>query len=651
MVSRDRAGEHRDRWITTICTGIINSVDAHPALDPAELDPGLGEASLVRALLITRITALAAEGCSKDDIVGGLAGSGVFVATGPQRGHLADLVNKVQQGLRHNWITGRVWLMGCGLRDWSPEGTYRLLLEVWSARRLSSVPRSRVRKELARCWGVRDRSWLDYCVSRPPEPLADYSDFLATREAEPNTKAATIAAFAFSKGITAGGAWERWVDHIPFGLAAEHLSMVGGDLIAASTAEQSLRPPYDSPDSDLRRAEARALEIIQQQLEQLRAVADGLSTLERELFRERTAQERFQDRCLAALVNWSCNAWGGPSLCSSKPAHGMWGPLPWWVIVVRDGDQERAALGAVEEGTLPLGFELVLGKPNHLDLICRKPWTSSPGLHARFRFDLANPVHASELLLIGCRGSVCIDLVKEPDYEQDDPEPVQLGTLRVMACDELRQALVEIASRALIELLPGVWMEDDDSFERLSRGTSPWQVEGYEFDSWLTPRSLLIAESDSAAGEVSLEAKVPPTSISFVSQTGLSATRSPLNIAQHSLRERHKNGFVYIQRNPAFPHMLKIGYTQQLSEDRAAEISRTSVPFPFEVVYRILTSHAREGGTSSAPNCLLHRVAPNREFFAVNQETAEEAIRYCPGIGYRNKRVGADAGGASATGR
>ncbi len=43
---------------------------------------------------------------------------------------------------------------------------------------------------------------------------------------------------------------------------------------------------------------------------------------------------------------------------------------------------------------------------------------------------------------------------------------------------------------------------------------------------------------------------------------------------------------MYVQRNPAFPSMLKIGYSDRLAEDRAKELSRTSVPFPFEVLFR-----------------------------------------------------------------
>jgi hypothetical protein len=392
--SKDDLAKHREQWMTTICTGMVRPLDGHPALDPVGIARELGDPDLVRALVVARIAALAADGRTKDDIAELLAASPAFVAPGPQLGQLANLVAKVHWELEYDGITGSVWLLGCGLRLWSPERTYLLLLELWSARRLSSAPSTRVRRELAQCWGIRDRHWLDACLSRPPEPLKGYPDVWATLKAEPDFKVGNAAALALNGNPTSKHAWQRWADRLPFSpVRAEHLLVVGGDLISCIQAQRYLHHLRDRPDLDLRQSAARALEIIKDQFDQVDAAIKGLSTLEREQLRERTDEEHFQDGCLAALLSWSCAAGVRPSLCGSDTAHGKWGPLPWWAIMVRDDEQERAAAGTLAEGTLPLGVEPDPAQPDRLELICRKPRTTSPGLRAHFRFNLTNPVH------------------------------------------------------------------------------------------------------------------------------------------------------------------------------------------------------------------------------------------------------------------
>ena len=44
--------------------------------------------------------------------------------------------------------------------------------------------------------------------------------------------------------------------------------------------------------------------------------------------------------------------------------------------------------------------------------------------------------------------------------------------------------------------------------------------------------------------------------------------------------------YVYVLQNPAFPHLLKIGFTTRTPEERAEELSRHSgVPTLFRVVF------------------------------------------------------------------
>ena len=91
----------------------------------------------------------------------------------------------------------------------------------------------------------------------------------------------------------------------------------------------------------------------------------------------------------------------------------------------------------------------------------------------------------------------------------------------------------------------------------------------------------------------------------------------------------HETGFVYVLSNQAMPDIVKIGFSTRLSEDRARELSTTSLPYPFEVMYRAATSQPRK--VEQAVHRLLvdERVTPNREFFRVSVETAVGAIRRC----------------------
>src|SRR5262249_33732840 len=134
MQFRDDLAGRREQWIASVCTGLVRTLDGHPAIDPVGIAPELGDPGLVRALLVARIAALAASGRSIGDIAGLLVASTAFIAPGPEPGQLTDLVEKVYWRLEYGGVTDSVWLRGYGLCAWGPESTYRLLLELWSAR-------------------------------------------------------------------------------------------------------------------------------------------------------------------------------------------------------------------------------------------------------------------------------------------------------------------------------------------------------------------------------------------------------------------------------------------------------------------------------------------------------------------------------------
>jgi hypothetical protein len=86
-------------------------------------------------------------------------------------------------------------------------------------------------------------------------------------------------------------------------------------------------------------------------------------------------------------------------------------------------------------------------------------------------------------------------------------------------------------------------------------------------------------------------------------------------------------GYIYVLRNDAFPHLLKIGKTTRSPEQRAAELTSSGVPLPFRVVFswEVRDVHLAERHVHQS---LSHfRVNNDREFFAISPEDAERLIR------------------------
>lgn len=85
-------------------------------------------------------------------------------------------------------------------------------------------------------------------------------------------------------------------------------------------------------------------------------------------------------------------------------------------------------------------------------------------------------------------------------------------------------------------------------------------------------------------------------------------------------------GFIYVLQNEAMPNLTKIGLTSRLPEDRAKELFGTSVPFPFFVAFRALTSHPTLLEKAVHEELREFRVNANREFFCISPEDAAETI-------------------------
>lgn len=92
-------------------------------------------------------------------------------------------------------------------------------------------------------------------------------------------------------------------------------------------------------------------------------------------------------------------------------------------------------------------------------------------------------------------------------------------------------------------------------------------------------------------------------------------------------RDNNYDSWVYILSNPSVPNMFKIGYTKNLPEERAKQLSKaTGVALPYKVEWAF---HCFDGfGLEQEVHHKLdsYRVSNNREFFQVTLNEAKEII-------------------------
>jgi hypothetical protein len=55
-----------------------------------------------------------------------------------------------------------------------------------------------------------------------------------------------------------------------------------------------------------------------------------------------------------------------------------------------------------------------------------------------------------------------------------------------------------------------------------------------------------------------------------------------------------KSGFIYLTENKSMPGIIKIGYSQRPPEYRIKELSNTSLPHQFTLIYYCFVDDARE---------------------------------------------------------
>lgn len=627
----------REQWIQKICAGIATSVGRHhPLLDPARIVGNPSDLDLLRALLILRIAVLDARGRSTAHITGLLAKHPVFADPKPDTDQLTSLVEHVRRHVERDGLVGSVLLFGLGLRAADPESTYALLLDHWSRRSSRAATAAQVARELARHWGVEARTG-EALVPLSVISLDAYSDTIWSRlEAERDAHVRHAASVALIR--KGNDAHRLWLAQFPAD-EARHLWKLGADVAYCTAAKEHLREVSRQlrKNHALRPVIARALKLVNEQLEMLGEAIGCLSDTERDMLRARTHQERFQDACIQTFLNHSLDfrqSYPGSSCVPDAEAvHGTFGPLPWWNIIVRTAAEAEAALAAVAEGVLPLGFELDPEHRNRLLLICRKPRTESPGMHAHFVFDLDNPGHACELLLIAKRAGVPIDLYGQAHNEYDEIESTHLGTVYAHIGPELASLITEAATNALARSLPDFRDRDYDEHE----GIEPLEealrcLSRAEVEHFSSGRRIAVSSHHNLEGGIEVLSSDPPVTLSGFSrgtkrhQKSGSSRKTGIGTP---LPPPRTTGFVYVQRNPAFPDMLKIGYTDLLAEDRAKDLSGTSVPFPFDVLVRAHTSRPKDVEQAVHRLLTAQRVNASKEFFRVSLDTAIEAIRRC----------------------
>ncbi|MEV8038567.1 GIY-YIG nuclease family protein [Streptomyces sp. NPDC086182] len=630
----------REQWIQEIYTGIVTVVGHHALMDPARIVGDPTDLDLLRALLVLRIAVLDARGQSTAHITGLLAQHPVFAHPKPAADHLADLVKHVRWRVEHDGLTGSVLLFGLGLRAEDPESAYALLLDEWFRRRSSAATTAKAARELTRHWGVGTSRTAKALAPRSLTPLEAYSETIWSRlKAEPDTRVQHVASLALRKGDEAEDLWmKRFPAH-----GARHLWELGAQAASCTAARGYLSEVVRHPQLNhgLRPVIGRALEVVDEQLQVIVEAQKCLSPTEHDLLRNRTQQERFQDACILTFLNRSLHLQDSTpaSFCVSdaQAIHGTSGPLPWWNVIVRTAEEAEAARAALSEGVLPLGFEKDPGHANRLLLICRKPRTESPGIRAQFMFDLDNPVHVCELLLIAKRSGVPIDLYAESRSEQDewDIASTHVGTLYAPIGRELAGLVAEAATEALTWSLPGARDRDHDEYAGIRPlAAALRRLPSVQAEHFSSGRHITSSFHRDLEGEVEVLSADPPVALSGFSrgikrgqQSGDATethTRAPLDPPRTT-------GFVYVQRNPAFADMLKIGYSDRLAEDRAKDLYSTSVPFPYDVLFRALSSRPEDVERAAHRLLTAHRVNPDREFFRVSLETAIEAIRHCQG--------------------
>jgi hypothetical protein len=459
-LSTSQLTAERENWFREVEEGLLFHLRSVSVFEADRLREDLGDPGLIAALLVARAWVLLADGKRTDEIAGELAAIPVFANPAPSEHEVVDLVEAVESEFFNSGLARGVCLDGLGLAPWSPESTHMLLTERWAAVRGITTPRPRVERELSELWGLEDPRVLSAFASLPAYPLEGYPDIWKTLKnaSEEDTRVGNLGGVALTER---GGnrPAQRWSESRPWSLAKiTHLHSLGVDLARCQGAQRTcaslLRqaPPGD----DFVAVIEHTAEIVQHQVERVAVAIEGMSAIEYDLLRERDADEHLQDGCLETFQQ---QILAPGRLFQDLPedgcVHGTWGPLPWWSITVQEGRARLAAEGLLLRGGMQILISAESQDSDELIITCGEPGLGPSGIEARFHYDLSDPTHACELLLLGRRGKVPVDFVSVTYDEWDDSSVELLGTLGLTVGEEPSAMLVDMATRALRRQLPG----------------------------------------------------------------------------------------------------------------------------------------------------------------------------------------------------
>ncbi|AWS41689.1 hypothetical protein DKM19_10335 [Streptosporangium sp. 'caverna'] len=385
-----------------------------------------------------------------------LIGSHLFSTPYPEQQDLDKLIKAVRWRTR---FSGRFSLLNGALLPLAPDDVYLYLLEHWAAERSRTLTPGQIQRELTQFWGVKDTRMLQVLSSLPADPLKDYRNLFNRLKSEPDIHARNLAAGSLTHQ-TAVRAADLWFDRLCWNPnAIQHLFEIGDDLVRSRAAERLLSNTLAgmSLDSALASTVSRALSFVRDHLEAVAGTLEGLSAFERDLIRERTADEQFQDGCLKAYLGWADSSFSGFS--ENDTARGVWGPLPWWSLATKDEQQREAAAGLLVRRGANLSVDASV--PDILDLRITAPGLGSSGLDAHYSYALKHLPDICELLLLARRGRVNIDILGESEADEWDQSEVLLyGTLVIELDGEVVSELALRATRALRALLPPARADD-----------------------------------------------------------------------------------------------------------------------------------------------------------------------------------------------
>ncbi|SCF75093.1 caspase, EACC1-associated type [Streptomyces sp. Ncost-T10-10d] len=450
----------REEWFREIHHELLKRLRDVSALAQDQLRPEFGDSRLIRSLLVARIAVQLAQGKSTTTISGMLSSSGVFAAPCPTADELSELIAEVQFAYEADGLAHSVPILGgLGLFPWAPEGTYMLLSEYWAAQRGRTMPRPRVERELSELWDTADTRVLSAHSSLPSLPLAAYPDPWKKLKAEPDLRVRTVTAMMLGEHGGGSRAWEHWMSTRPWStLKARHLVQLGGDLVRCKAAQRALAQYVDlAPAGHHSRAVfVRAAEIIEEQLKDIALAIESMSAIEYDLLRERTADEHFQDGCLATFSKHLLKrSQVFTPFEEHKMNHGTWAAIPWWSLVVHGRQEQRAVEDFLKRGGLQLGVAAESLDADELVISCEEPDLGPSWIAARIIFDLRDVVQACEVLLLGRRQSVVVDFLTEHIDEWGDRQVYLARSLDLSLGPEIGATLTDVATCALRRLLPG----------------------------------------------------------------------------------------------------------------------------------------------------------------------------------------------------